>query len=339
MMNRRTFTRNAALLGSLSALGLSGKVLASDATPVAPQLPATVMDVNGNEVVVEDVSRIVTLTGRVAETLFLIGLGPNVVATDITAEWPEEAAAVPKIGYARVLAAEPILAFEPTLVIGDTDAGPPEVLQQIADAGVTVLILDSPTTPEASATEIEKIAASVGLPEEGVKLADDIRTRLQEATDLAATSSEDPRVAFLILRGPGVQLLAGAHSSPEGMVVAAGGVNVGTEIGIMGYQPITPEAMVSAAPDYIVAMRGGLETIGGLEGLKAIPGVMETPAGENENFVIVDDQYLAGYGPRTGDAVYDLTIAFHSDIDAELINPDLMGEGDTSATPEASPAS
>ena len=56
-----------------------------------PVLPVTVIDDLGNEVFIESVQRIIPLDGSVAEVIFALGMGDNVVATDISATWPLEA--------------------------------------------------------------------------------------------------------------------------------------------------------------------------------------------------------------------------------------------------------
>lgn len=343
-MHQFRLTRRSALqasaglvLGAMTLKHAAAQTPSASPETAAPQLPATVTDVDGNEITVEDVSRIVPLNGNIAETLFALGLGDNVVAVDVSAFYPEAALRLPKIGYARTLAAEGILAFEPTLVIGNLEAGPPEVIQQIRDAGVTVVMLDFPTQPDQAAVQVQQIADAVGLSETGAKLAAHITEQIAAAKELAETSEIDPRVAFFIVRGEGVQLIAGAHSSADGMITAAGGINVGAEIGLQGYAPITPEALIEAAPDVIVVLQDGLASAGGVEGLLQIPGVGQTPAGEDANILAFNDLYLLGFGPRMGDAVYDLTIAIHPDVDAEPLHPEWQGT-DTERL-EATPAS
>jgi iron complex transport system substrate-binding protein len=114
-----------------------------------PKLPVTVDNADGGTTTVADVSRIVSLNGDITEVIFALGLGKSVVATDTSATYPAGAAALPKIGYQRTLNAEGILSFSPTVVIGNVDAGPPPVIQQLRDASVPVVILPIETTREA----------------------------------------------------------------------------------------------------------------------------------------------------------------------------------------------
>lgn len=311
------------LMGSVAASAQSSPEASPE--PATPQLPATVTDVDGNEVTIDDLSRIVPLNGNITEILFALGLGDNVVAVDVTAFYPPEAAALPKIGYNRTLAAEGILSFEPTLIIGNEEAGPEDVIDQLRDSGVPVVIFEFPTEPSGAADQIREVAQAVGLEEQGELLATHVTDQLAAAKDLAESSDIQPRVAFFIIRGEGVQLMAGAHSGADGVITAAGGINVGAEIGLEGYAPITPEALIEAAPDVIVVMQDGLAASGGVEGLLKVPGVSETPAGENENILAFNDLYILGFGPRMGDAVYDLAVYLHPDVDAQPIHPEWQG--------------
>jgi iron complex transport system substrate-binding protein len=302
-----------------------------EASPVAspaaamPELPVTVQDAVGDDVVIRDVSRIVSLNGNVTETLFAMGFGANVVAVDVSALYPEEAQALPKIGYQREISAESVLSFEPTLVIGTDDSGPPVAIDQLRAAGVTVLILPVSHSAEGAIAEIRTLGTALGVPERGNAVADSVAATIAEAQELSAGIEPKARVAFLYVRGEGTQLLAGSDSLADAVIAAAGGVNVGAEIGIHGYQPITPEALVSAAPDVILVMRLGLEMTGGMEALMQIPGVAQTPAAENNRFLVFDDLYLLGFGPRIGDAIYDLTLALYPQIEGTPKHPEWQG--------------
>jgi len=345
-VNALKLTRRSALIGSFAAAGmltgLVSRVAAQtgDATPVAvePVLPATVTDASGAEIEVTDVSRIIPLNGNGAETIFALGLGANVVAVDTSALYPAEALALPKIGYQRQLAAEGILSFEPTLVIGTENAGPADVLEQIRSAGVTVVILPVQMTAEGTAIEIRDIAAAVGLPERGEELAAQVEARIAETQAMIADIEEKPRVAFLYIRGEGTQMMAGANSQADAVITAAGGINVGAEIGLDGYQPITPESLIEAAPDTLLLMQAGLASVGGVDGLLQIPGIAQTPAGETGNVIAFEDLYLLGFGPRIGDAIYDLALAIHPTLEGEPLHPEWQGTDVLGPDAEASPA-
>ncbi len=284
-------------------------------TAPIPVLPVTIVDFEGNEVTVSDVSRIVPLNGDFAEIIYALGLGDNVVATDTSASYPPEAVDTPKIGYQRQLAAEGILAVEPTVLIGNDSAGPPEVLQQIRDAGVPVVILPSVTTIEGVPDKIQAVADALGVSEAGQALAAQTQQEIDEAVALAEQADSQPRVAYLYVRGANTQLIAGSASEAHVMIEAAGGINTGAELGFEDYQPITAEALVEAAPDVYIIQTTGLESIGGIEGLLKIPGIAQTPGGENQAIYDYDALYFLGLGPRTGQALLELVQVLHPELD------------------------
>jgi iron complex transport system substrate-binding protein len=329
------FSRRAALSAPIAAalgyaLARPGiAALAQDASPVASAanavLPVTVTDANGVEVTVSDISRIIPLSGDIAEIVWDLGLGENIVAVDISATHPPVLLELPKIGYERVLNAEGILAMEPTVVIGKTAAGPAEVLEQVRNAGVPVVIIEAPETIEAPLVKIERVATALGLQNDGQAqgLAVKVNDEIQAAIELGQTVEEKPSAMVLLFQEGGVQLVAGGGTVANAMLVAAGTVDAAEAAGIMGYQPITPEALVAAAPEIIVTMAGGAEAVGGLEGILALPGVAETPAGQNGRIFLYDDELLLGMTPRTGQQLMTMIADFH---------------GISGATPEATPA-
>lgn len=283
---------------------------------VEPQLPVTVTDINGNEVTVSDVSRIIPLNGDIAEIIFALGLGDNVVATDTSATYPPEVEQLPKIGYQRQLAAEGILALSPTVVIGDETAGPPDVLEQIRTAGVPVVILPEIKDVERVAEKIQMVADALGVSQRGEEVAAQTQTEIDAAEALLEGVESQPRAMFLYVRGTQTQMIGGAGTTADGMLTAAGAINAGAEAGIDGFKPITAEALVAAQPEVLVLLSAGLESIGGVEGLLEIPGVAQTPAGQSGEIVDFDDLYFLGYGPRTGQALEDLMRAIHPELQA-----------------------
>ena len=52
-------------------------------------------------------------------------------------------------------------------------------------------------------------------------------------------------------------------------------------------------------------MTKGLESVNGIDGLLALPGIAQTTAGREGRVIAVDDAVLLSYGPRTG-ALVDL---------------------------------
>jgi len=297
-----------------------GAVTAQDASPVAspaaasPVLPVTFTDGTGTDVTITDVSRIVPLGGDIAEILWDLGLGQNIVGADVTATYPPSLQDLPSIGFGRQLSAEGILSLEPTVVIGDKTAGPATVIKQIRDAGIPVVIINSYTDTQAPFEKIADVSTALGVTAEGTALAATVQGQIDDALALAKTATSHPVVVFLYVRGASVQLIGGKGSGADTLITDAGGIDGGTAAGVNGFAPITAEALVTAAPDVILVMQGGLDSIGGVDGLLKIPGIAETPAAQNGRILAFDDQYLLGLGPRIGQVLTDLVYGLHPEL-------------------------
>lgn len=273
---------------------------------------------DGVETAIDDISRIVSLNGDITEIIYELGLGENVVAVDVTTTYPEEAAAKvdggDTVGFHQQLTAEAVLDFAPTLVIGDTQVMPPEAIEQLRQAGVPVVIIEYQTTLEGVETKIVQIAEILGVPVEGGALAERVLGEIESAVTLAETADEEPLVAYVYLRGPQVIFLFGAGMPTQAMIEGAGAIDAGAASGVSGPAPLTPEALVAAAPEVIVLPEGGLAALGGIEAFEAIPGVGDTPAAQSASYLVYDEAYFFNLGPRTGRALAEFVQDLHPDL-------------------------
>ncbi len=261
--------------------------------------------------------RIVSTSGAVTETLFALGMEEEVVAVDVSSVFPEAANDLPKIGYNRQLSAEGILSMKPTLVLATEDAGPPEVLKQLADAGVKVVTLSNSPTAEAATDRILAIGVAVDRVLAAEKLVAELRRDLDFAKSLVERTESRPKVLFIYARGGGVMNVSGAGTSADAMISLAGGCNAVQ--GFDHYKPLTAEGAVSAAPDWILLTSRGLQSSGGIEELLKNPGLALTPAGKNKRVIVMDDLFLLGFGPRLGQATKELCEHLHPRVETARI--------------------
>lgn len=227
---------------------------------------------------VSDGSRIVPLNGDLTGIVFALDVGKHVAGVDTSATYPPAARALPSIGYQRALSAEGILSLKPTVIIGNADAGPPPVIEQLRAAGVPAVLIGSTTTIDGALTKIRAVAEALGVPGEGERVAVTTAEQIAAARALAAKATARPNAAFLHVRGAGAQMLGGKGSSADALILEAAARDAGIDAGIIGFQPITAEAMVTAAPD-VLLLTAGLEPLGGVDRLMSVPGVAQTPAG------------------------------------------------------------
>jgi iron complex transport system substrate-binding protein len=300
----------AMIVAALAVAAPTGSLAQSPSTAAGP---VTVVDASGSEVTIHDASRVATLGGVVTETAYALGAAGQVVGVDASSSHPAEALAEKAVlPYYRTLTAEPVLAAGPTLVIGTAEVGPPEVVTQLTDAGVTVLLLPVDDTVDGAVERIGAIGHALGRDAEATELAAQVQVELDEAADLVATATSAPRVMFVLLPPGAPLLVSGTGSAADLMLSLAGATNALTTF--PGYIPLTPETAAQAAPDIILTTDSSLAAAGGVDGLTAHPGIAETPAGQSGTIVAMDDLYLLGFGPRTGQAVADLARLLHPEL-------------------------
>ncbi|MFN3280430.1 MAG: hemin ABC transporter substrate-binding protein [Tabrizicola sp.] len=244
--------------------------------------------------------RIITLGGSVTEIAVALGAGDRLVARDTTSNHPDSITDLPDVGYIRALSPENILALNPSLILAEGDAGPPEAVEVLKAAGIPFVLVPEATDPEGVVAKIEAVAAALDLPSEGRALAASVAEGLEAARARAAAVAQPKRVLFVLSLQGGRVMAGGEGTEAEGIIRLAGGVNAAT--GFAGYKPMTDEAVLQAAPDAILMMdREGDLAIADADVL-AHPALAATPAGQSGSVLRMDGMLMLGFGPRTPQA-------------------------------------
>lgn len=241
-----------------------------------------------------DAARIAVAGGSITEILYELGEQARIVGADRTSNYPPEALELPQIGYVRNLSAEGLLSLSPTLVMGEHDMGPPEVVEQLELLGVDLLRLPERFTPDGIADKVRCVAAAVGRTDAGEALVEKL---LADVRTAAPGEGEPPRGIVLLGLRSGAPVAAGTDTSGDGLLTMAGAVNVMTAF--EGWKPVSDEAIASIAPDFIVIPERGLRDAGGLDALLDHPALRFTPAARDRRVIALDGMAMLGFGPRT----------------------------------------
>lgn len=253
--------------------------------------------------------RIVTLGGAVTEIAVGLGAADRIVARDTTSTYPESITGLPDVGYVRALSPENVLALDPSLILAEGDAGPPEAVEVLTAAGVPFVTIPEATGPDSVIARIRAVAAALGMAEQGEALAAEVATGLEEAKARAATVAARKRVLFVLSLQSGRVMAGGEGTEAEAIIRLAGGENAGT--GFAGYKPMTDEAVLQAAPDVILMMdRKGDLAVADAQ-IMDHPALGATPAAETGSIIRMDGMMLLGFGPRTPEAANSLFNALY----------------------------
>ncbi len=256
-------------------------------------------------------TRIITAGSVVTETVCALGDCNKIVASDRTSLYPPQIQSLPSIGYRSSISAEGILSLNPNLIIVEKDYIEDAVLSQLQSTKVEIVLIEQRFSFEGTKEIIHKIATALNRQNEAKTLITKIESELQEAKSWIIQSESSPRVLGLHNRGLSVVNLAGKETFSE-ILSYAGAVNALSEVS--GYKPLNSEALVAANPDFILFFESGLESIGGIKGALAIQGVAQTTAGKRKQIIAVDGIKLSNFGPRFGEAVKELTLLLHPEI-------------------------
>ena len=284
-------TLSKSLAAILVMAALSG--CATQITAVEEISNAESVSIVGQEV--PQVQRVIALANGSAEIISGMGYKNILVGRDIASSDPSlNSVEVATSGHQIV--PEKILSLSPDLVLIDDSSGPQSALTALENAGIKMVLISQAWTLIDIDKKISEVAAAIGTVETGR----DFTKALAAVGNQAAPISPGTRIAFLYLRGTSsIYLIGGKGSGADSLISAIGATDVGAQTLANPFNPMTSEALARLNPDVFIVMSKGLESVGGVDGLLALPGISQSMAGKNRAIVSVDDSLLLSFGPRT----------------------------------------
>ncbi|TQS74055.1 ABC transporter substrate-binding protein [Rhodobacteraceae bacterium] len=260
-------------------------------------------------------ARVLSIGGSATEIAYALGAGDRLVARDTTSSYPAAATQLPDVGYMRALSPEGVLSVGPDLIMMEDGAGPPEALDVIEAAGVTLAHIPGGHDAAAVAAKVRAVGHALGVDAQADALAHTLQADITAAREAAnADNGPKPKVLFLLSNTGGRLTGGGAGTGAAAMIELAGGQNAIPSV--RGYKALSDEAIATAAPDVVLVMdRGdGGVSEGAMtgDGYPDHPALAQTPAGQNGRLVRMGGLYLLGFGPRTPAAIRDLHRALYA---------------------------
>lgn len=238
------------------------------------------VDDTGTEVCLEQpASRIAALSPGATELVWAAGAGENVVAVVSFSDYPEAATKVPSVGSHTRMDLERLIELQPDLVIGWVTGNPPEQLEAIRDLGVPVFSIE-PRTFEAVSQTIERLAILAGTEEEGFAEAERFRQGIARLE--SQYRNAEPVPVFYQVWDEPLMTVNDEHLIGK-VITLCGGVNVFGDLDRL-VPRISPEAVIGANPEAILAGGMGEENRHWLTRWEAFPGV-EATAKDNLYFI------------------------------------------------------
>ena len=263
----------------------------------------TVNDELGRTVEVPDhPHRVVCLIPNVADIVYSLGAGADVVAISDFTKYPKEALDKPSIGLPLNPSMETIVALHADLALGTGDLNTLEFAGQLERLGIPVFMVD-PHGIEGIYASILSIGSALNREPDAKTLVARLRTRVDT---VKARVSGKPRVrAFMAIWYDPVMTI-GKRAFISELIEAAGARSVTDDIA-QEWPEVSIETVVSRQPDALLFASGSGITP---EELKARPGWEDLKAVREGRIYYIDDrvQYPS---PIAFDALEDLAKQFH----------------------------
>lgn len=253
----------------------------------------------------QDASRVVAIGGSVTEVVFALGQEDRLIARDTTSVFPAEANGLPDVGYIRALSPEGVLSVEPDLLLMLEGSGPQETVDVLEKTGVAIADIPQTFTAEGILDKVRAVGAALGVEDKAEDLAGKLEADLAAARREASGKAAGIRVLFILSTKGGRILASGRDTAADGILKLAGADNAVADFA--GYKQLSDEAILSAAPDVVLMMDRTGDHDAGADDLFSHPALAETPAGKHKRLVKMGGQYLLGFGPRTAEAIRELS--------------------------------
>ena len=284
---------------------LAGSLLLVSTLLVSCASPVSVEGDAGRLVLDDRPERVVSLSATHTEILYAIGAGDRIVATDLTSNFPGEAATTTKVD-AFNFNIEEIAATKPDLVVTAFDfQGEVAALQAI---GIPVLLLIPASNLDDTYEQIEILGDVTGRESEAADLVSSMQTQID---DLVSSTSGESLTMFHEVDNT---LFSANSSTFLGDIYRLLGLTniadaVPDEFG-SGYVQLSEEYLFSEDPDLIflgdASFGESLETVSGRPGWDTLTAVQTGAVFE------LDGDIAGRWGPRTVDLVEDIVAAIEA---------------------------
>jgi iron complex transport system substrate-binding protein len=310
----------ASVAPSASPLAVASATPAATSAPTAtpvPAFPTTLTDDEGTTVTLAaEPQKIVSLTPAVTETLFAVGAGSRVIATDDASDFPADAKPLPDVVTYGTVDVEKIVSLDPDLVIaGGAGFTSAEAIARLRSLKIPVLVVSSATLDQIG-MDIVLVGSAVGETAPATALADTMQADMiavgTAAQAAAQAAGPKPRVFYDVgyIDTTG-QIYGAAKGSFLAEMLDMLGVDVIT--GDATTYEIPLETLVERDPQVIILGTNAFYTptpasIAKRTGWSALTAV------KNGDVRSVTDTEITRPGPRLATGFRNLALAMYPDL-------------------------
>jgi iron complex transport system substrate-binding protein len=285
-------------------------------TPTVPTAPVIATDGVGRPIVIPTSApqKIISLEPSNSEILAALGVAARVIGVDNYTDYPADMATKTHVtdNYGQPNL-EQIVAMQPDLVL-DYQGFHADADKQLAQTGIDVVVVPTPSSLEQLLTEIRLVGQLVHTYDTANALANRLQRRIDTVRQKVASAAHSTVYMESDYSTPGKPYAFGGGGFGDEMIRYAGGANVfGSSGGGDGTLATSDEAVIAANPQIIVLTEdpkygGDPQAVYGRQGWSAIAAV------QGHKVYAIDGALIGRPGPRIVDGLEQLAKDIHPEL-------------------------
>ncbi|MEL6624417.1 MAG: helical backbone metal receptor [Bacteroidota bacterium] len=280
----------------------------------APLISQTYTDGLGRKIQLSDrPQRIISLAPNITEIIYAIGAEDKLVARTQACDYPQEVFSLAEVTTFPAIDLEQIRTLRPDLILATNEIFGPDDIAQLERVGAPVYIQVYQKMSDIY-DGMEALGKVFDVADQAKAIADSLRALDKRVTQ--ATEGQIPYSTLLLTSsGDPLQAVGGKGYLNE-LIQKAGGKNIFADID-KPYASVDPESILLKKPEYLILPSTNDQVYQQLIG--QYPSLYNTEAEKLKQVFVVNPDIYYRPGPRTLDALLDLTQILHTQLNRESI--------------------
>src|SRR5690606_11146428 len=144
-------------------------------------------------------TRIITLSSALTETVYALGFGSAIVATDVTSVSPAAAARLPRVSKNRSVSTEGLMAYRPDLILAPAGDVPAGIIKQLKFAGISFVEIRQEYSTKGAILYIQAVAQALELVDKGETLIAQTQKELEAAKQAVEKNAKGEKAKVLFI--------------------------------------------------------------------------------------------------------------------------------------------
>jgi iron complex transport system substrate-binding protein len=258
--------------------------------------------------------RVVSLVASNTEIVCALGLGDRLVGLDDFSDWPPAVQHLPRVGRDLDIDVERVARLEPDLVLASLSVpGMERNVERLAASGVPHAVIE-PRGLDGVFENVRQVAALLGEPERGERLAAELRERMAAIVAAVAPAAARHRPRVYWEWWPRPPITPGGRSWMTRLIEKAGGRNIYADLDRES-APVTLEGVASREPEVVVLCVCGAKKLPDVASVYARAGWEQMPAVRNRRAYALLEPWYGRPGPRLVDGLAELAQVLHPGVE------------------------